>query len=118
MAGVEKRSTPASMEARRHDKMPALAIPIVASAAAITGDVHITATFRPRSPIGATEVTTSLAPLDDTALLTLLDSTITRLIAYRDAYQQAMAENDQPAMEEDTATVPPPLPLPTPWYAW
>jgi len=51
-------------------------------------------------------------------LLTLLDSTITRLIAYRDAYQQAMAENDQPAMEEDTATVPPPLPLPTPWYAW
>jgi len=118
MAGVEKRSTPASMEARRHDKMPALAIPIVASAAAITGDVYITATFRPCSPIGATEVTTSLDPLDDTALLTLLDATITRLIAYRDAYQQAMAENDQPVMEEDTATVPPPLPLPTPWYAW
>jgi len=116
MAGVEKRSTPASMEARRHDKMPALAIPIVASAAAITGDVHITATFRPRSPIGSTEVTTSLDPLDDTAMLNLLDATITRLIAY----QQAMAENDQPVMEEDVDPAPgrAPLPLPTPWYAW
>ncbi len=98
--------------------MPALAIPIVASAAAIADDVHMTATFRPSSSIGSTEVTTSLDPLDDTALLDLLDATITRLIAYRTAYQQAMTENDQPVIEEDAATVPPPLPLPTPWYAW
>jgi len=73
------------------------------------GDVSVTATFRPCSPIGSTEVVTSLDPLDDAAVLTLLDATITRLTVYRTAYQQAMTE--------DTATVPP-LPLPAPWYAW
>ncbi len=72
-------------------------------------DVSVTATFRPCSPIGSTEVVTSLDPLDDAAMLTLLDATITRLTVYRAAYQQAMTE--------DTATVPP-LPLPVPWYAW
>jgi len=119
MAGVEKRSTPANMEVRRHDKMLAPATPILASATAIIGDVHITATFHPCSPVDSTEVSMSLDPLDDTDLLNLLDATITRLIAYRDAYRQAMTENDQPAMEEDAATVPPPpLPLPVPWYAW
>jgi len=73
------------------------------------GDVSVTATFRPRDPIGSTEVVTSLDPLDDAAVLTLLDATITRLTVYRAAYQQAM--------KEDAATVPP-LPLPVPWYAW
>ncbi len=96
------------------------AFPSVASdAAPLCGDVHVTTTFRPCAPVGSTEVSTSLDALDDTAMLNLLDATITRLIAYRDAYQQAMAENDQPVIEEDAATVPPPpLPLPTPWYAW
>ena len=74
-----------------------------------SGDVSVTATFCPCSPIGSTEVVTSLDPLDDAAMLTLLDATITRLTVYRAAYQQAMTE--------DTATVPP-LPLPVPWYAW
>jgi len=73
------------------------------------GDVAVTATFRPCSPLGSTEVVTSLDPLDDAAVLTLLDATITRLTVYRAAYQQAM--------HEDAATVPP-LPLPVPWYAW
>jgi len=83
------------------------------------GDVSVTVTFRPLSPIGLTEVSISSEPPDDAALLTLLDATITRLIAYRDAYQQAMTENDQPVMDEDAAVVPPPpLPLPVPWYAW
>ncbi len=74
------------------------------------GDVSVTATFRPRDPIGATEVVASLALPDDAALLNLLDATITRLIAYRDAYQQAM--------DADPAPVRAPLPLPVPWYAW
>ncbi len=74
------------------------------------GDVSVTTTFRPRDPIGATEVVASLALPDDAALLNLLDATITRLIAYRDAYQQAM--------DADPAPVRAPLPLPVPWYAW
>jgi hypothetical protein len=74
------------------------------------GDVSVTATFRPRDPIGATEVVASLALPDDAALLNLLDATITRLIAYRDAYQQAMDADPAPARA--------PLPLPVPWYAW
>jgi len=89
-----------------------VSIPSIAPRPAVTrdgGDVSVTATFRPCSPIGSTEVVTSLDPLDDAAVLTLLDATITRLTVYRDAYQQAMTE--------DTATVPP-LPLPVPWYAW
>ncbi len=73
------------------------------------GDVSVTATFRPLDPIDATEVVAFPDLPDATALLTLLDATITRLTVYRDAYQQAMTE--------DTATVPP-LPLPVPWYAW
>ena len=84
--------------------------PILPSAAR-AGDVTVTVTFRPCSPIGSTEVLTSPDPLDDTSLLNLLDSAITRLTVYRDAYQQAMTE--------DAATVPPPpLPLPAPWHAW
>jgi len=83
------------------------------------GDVSVTATFRPLDPIGSTEVSTSLDPVDDAALLTLLDVTITRLTAYRAAYQQAMTENDQPAMDEDAAPVLPPLlSLLVPWHAW
>jgi len=75
------------------------------------GDVSVTVTFRPAAPIGSTEVVASLDLPDDTALLTLLDSAIARLIAYRAAYHLARAE--------DAATAPlPPLPLPTPWYAW
>jgi len=75
------------------------------------GDVSVSVTFRPCSPIGSTEVLTSPDPLDDTTLLHLLDSAIARLTVYRDAYQQAMTE--------DAATVPPPpLPLPAPWHAW
>jgi len=76
------------------------------------GDVSVTATFRPRDPIGATEVVASLDLPNDTALLNLLDATIARLIAYRDAYQQAMTE------DADPAPVRAPLPLPVPWYAW
>jgi len=96
------------------------------------GDVSVTVTFCPLDPLDATEVVASLdlpdatevvASLDlpdDTGLLNLLDTTITRLIAYRNAYQQAMAANDQPARAEDTdpAPVRAPLPLPVPWYAW
>jgi hypothetical protein len=85
------------------------------------GDVSVTATFRPRDPIGSTEVVASVALPDDAALLTLLDATIARLTAYRDTYQQAMAANDQPVMDDkDAAPVPAraPLPLPVPWYAW
>ena len=84
------------------------------------GDISVTATFRPHDPIGATEVVASLALPDATALLTLLDTTITRLITYRDAYRQAMTENDQPGRDED-ADPPPhraPLPLSIPWHAW
>jgi hypothetical protein len=75
------------------------------------GDVSVTVTFRPCSPIGSTEVLTSLDPLDDTGLLALLNATLTRLTLYRDAFRQAMSEDADPAS-------PPPLPLPTPWYAW
>jgi len=74
--------------------------------------VSVTATFRPHDPIGATEVVASLDLPDDTALLNLLDTTIARLTAYRDAYQQAMTE------DADPAPVRAPLPLPVPWYAW
>ncbi len=76
------------------------------------GDVSVTTTFRPHDPIGATEVVASLDLPDATALLNLLDATIARLIAYRDAYQQAMTEDSEPA------PVRAPLPLPVPWYAW
>jgi len=76
------------------------------------GDVSVTATFRPRDPLGATEVVASLDLPDDAALLTLLDATIARLTAYRNAYHQAMTE------DADPAPVRAPLPLPVPWYAW
>jgi len=76
------------------------------------GDVSITTTFRPHDPIGATEVVASLDLPDDAALLILLDATIARLIAYRDAYQQAMTA------DADPVPVRAPLPLPVPWYAW
>ena len=103
--------------------MTSQAIPVIHIAASIPsipprpavalddGDVSVTVTFRPCSPIGSTEVVTSPDPLDETGLLTLLDATMTRLTVFRDAFRQAMSE--------DAATVPPPpLPLPTPWYAW
>ena len=101
----------------------AASIPSIPPHSAITlddGDVSVTVTFRPLDPIGATEVVASLALPDATALLTLLDTTITRLITYRDAYRQAMTENDQPGRNED-ADPPPlraPLPLSIPWHAW
>ncbi len=89
------------------------AFPSVASdAAPLCGDVHVTTTFRPCAPVGSTEVSTSLDALDDTAFLNLLDATITRLIAYRDAYRAAMEE------DTDSAAAPLPIPIPTPWYAW
>ncbi len=75
------------------------------------GDVSVTVTFRPTAPIGSTEVVASLDLPDDTTLLNLLDSAIARLIAYRAAYHLARAE------DAATASLPP-LPLPTPWYAW
>ncbi len=95
-------------------------IPPRSAVALYDGDVSVTATFCPHDPIGSTEVVASLDLPDDTALLNLLDATITRLIAYRDAYQQAMTANDQPAREEDAdpAPVRAPRPLPVPWYAW
>ena len=76
------------------------------------GDVSVTVTFRPCSPIGSTEVVTSLDGLDDTALLHLVDSAISRLSAYHAAYQHAMTEDAAPA------PISAPLPLPVPWYAW
>jgi len=76
------------------------------------GDVSVTITFRPCSPVGSTEVITSPDPLDDTGLLALLDATMTRLTLYRDAFRQAMSEDADPAPDRA------PLPLPTPWYAW
>jgi len=76
------------------------------------GDVSVTASFRPLDPIGSTEVVASLDLPDATGLLNLLDATIVRLIAYRDAYQQAMDA------DADPAPVRAPLPLPVPWYAW
>jgi len=92
----------------------AASIPSIAPRPAVAlydGDVSVTVTFRPGDPIGSTEVTTSPDPLDDIGLLALLDATLTRLVTYRDAFRQAMTE--------DAAIVPPPpLPLPTPWYAW
>jgi hypothetical protein len=95
-------------------------IPPCPALALADGDVSVTATFRPLDPLDATEVVTSLDIPDNAGLLNLLDTTITRLITYRDAYQQAMAENDQPVTEEDAdpAPVRAPLPLPVPWYAW
>ncbi len=76
------------------------------------GDVSVTASFRPLDPIGSTEVVASLDLPDATGLLNLLDATIVRLIAYRDAYQQAMDA------DADPAPVRTPLPQPVPWYAW
>ncbi len=95
-------------------------IPPCPAVALYDGDISVTATFRPHDPIAATEVSASLDLPDDTALLNLLDTTIARLIAYRDAYQQAMTANDQPVMGDDAdpAPVRAPLPLPVPWYAW
>ncbi len=81
----------------------------IPSADASGGDVSVTVTFRPCSPIGSTEVLTSPDPLDDTALLHLLDATIARLTVYRDAYHAALDEDTRPA---------PPALLPTPWYGW
>jgi len=75
------------------------------------GDVSVTVTFRPCSPIGSTEVVASLDLPDDAALLNLVDSAIARLTAYRDAYQQAMTE------DADPAPISAPFPLPVPWYA-
>jgi hypothetical protein len=77
------------------------------------GDVSVTTTFRPCSSIGSTEVVTSLDALDDAALLALLDVTISRLTAYRAAYQQAMTEDAAPAPAPVL-----PRPLPVPWHAW
>ncbi len=95
-------------------------IPPRTAIALYDGDISVTATFRPHDPIGATEVSMSIDLPDDTALLNLLDTTIARLTAYRDAYQQAMTANDQPVMGDDAdpAPVRAPLPLPVPWYAW
>jgi len=76
------------------------------------GDVSVTTTFRPCSSIGSTEVVTSLDALDDAALLTLLDVTISRLTAYRAAYQHALDEDAAPA------PAPVPRPLPVPWHVW
>ncbi len=87
-------------------------IPPRPAVALYDGDVSVTATFRPHDPIGSTEVVASLALPDDTALLNLLDATIARLTAYRDAYQQAMTE------DADPTPVRAPFPLPIPWYAW
>ncbi len=95
-------------------------IPPCPAVALYDGDISVTTTFRPHDPIGATEVSASIDLPDDTALLNLLDTTIARLTAYRDAYRQAMTANDQPLMDEhaDPAPVRAPLPLPVPWYAW
>ncbi len=95
-------------------------IPARTAIALYDGDVSVTATFTPDAPIGATEVVASIDLPDDAALLNLLDATITRLIAYRDTYRQAMTENDQPLRDEAADPVPvrAPLPLPVPWYAW
>jgi len=95
-------------------------IPPRTAIALYDGDISVTTTFRPHDPIGATEVSMSIDLPDDTALLNLLDTTIARLTAYRDAYQQAMTANDQPVMGDDAdpAPVRAPLPLPVPWYAW
>jgi len=87
-------------------------IPPRSAVALYDGDVSVTATFRPRDPLGATEVVASIDLPDATALLNLLDTTIARLTAYRDAYQQAMTE------DVDPTPVRAPLPLPVPWYAW
>ncbi len=76
------------------------------------GDVSVTTTFRPCSSIGSTEVVTSLDALDDAALLALLDVTISRLTAYRAAYQHALDEDAAPAPAPVT-----PRPLPVPWHA-
>jgi hypothetical protein len=101
----------------------AASIPSIAPCPALAlddGDVSVTATFRPLDPIDATEVVASIDLPDATVLLTLLATTITRLITYRDAYRQAMTENDQPGRDED-ADPPPlraPLPLSIPWHAW
>jgi len=76
------------------------------------GDVSVTATFTPDAPIGSTQVVASIDLPDDTALLNLLDTTIARLTAYRDAYRQAMDE------DADPAPIRVPRPLPVPWYAW
>ncbi len=87
-------------------------IPPCTAMALYDGDMSVTTTFRPHDPLGSTEVVASLDLPNDTALLNLLDATIARLIAYRDAYQQAMTE------DADPAPVRAPLPLPVPWYAW
>jgi len=87
-------------------------IPPRPAVALYDGDVSVTATFRPLDPLNATEVVASLDLPDDTALLNLLDTTIARLTAYRDAFHQAMSEDADPAPARA------PLPLPTPWYAW
>ncbi len=83
-------------------------------------NVSITATFRPGDPIGSTEVVPSLDSLDATAYLNLLDSTIARLIAYRDGYRQAMDMDADADADADPTPVRAPLPLPLParWYAW
>ena len=87
-------------------------IPPRTAVALYDGDISVTTTFRPHDPIGATEVSMSIDLPDDTALLNLLDTTIARLTAYRDAYQQAMTA------DADPAPVRAPRPLPVPWYAW
>ena len=87
-------------------------IPPRTAIALYDADVSVTATFRPLDPIGATEVSVSIDLPDATALLNLLDATIARLTAYRDAYQQAMREDADPVPARA------PLPLPVPWYAW
>jgi len=79
--------------------------PILPSAAR-AADVTVSVTFTPGDPLTCTEVLTSPALLDDTALLTLLDCAIARLTCYRAGYQQAKDEDAAPAS------------LSLPWHGW
>lgn len=72
-------------------------------------DMTVQVTFRTVDPIHSTEVVIDPYPTDDGCLLQLLDATITRLRAYREALLEAEEEDREPL---------PASARPVPWYAW
>lgn len=72
-------------------------------------DMTVQIMFRTVDPIHSTEVVVDPYPTDDGCLLQLLDATITRLRAYREALLEAEEEDREPL---------PASARPVPWYAW
>lgn len=78
--------------------------PSIAPALDAWSDVTVAATFKTCDAIGLTEVAIDPEPVSESCYLQILDAAIRRLIAYRDAYCAAEAEDAAP------------IRLPMPWH--